>query len=168
MQKQLINKLLTYLYKTRYRPMGGDDSWSATVPCVVVTGDCSHWSIHYLHQVNRPISVWMCEVPCPAGNTQNGGTILPITKPDGRCWIGKAKFLFTFHSNHTSISLSFRYSRVTDRQTHRHGRTTWTISIAGPHIVAGQLVRLTMPFTPSSQKTEMASSTSPRVHTGKT
>jgi len=29
--------------------MGRDDSWPATVPSVVPTGDCSHWSIHYIH-----------------------------------------------------------------------------------------------------------------------
>jgi len=43
--------------------MGRDDSWPATVPSVAPTGDCSHWSIHYIHQVNRPISVWMGEMP---------------------------------------------------------------------------------------------------------
>jgi len=26
-----------------------DDSWPATVPSVVPTGHCSHWSIHYIH-----------------------------------------------------------------------------------------------------------------------
>jgi len=43
--------------------MGRDDSWPATVPNVVPTGDCFHWSIHYIHKANRPISVSMAEVP---------------------------------------------------------------------------------------------------------
>jgi len=29
--------------------MGRDDSWPATEPSVVPTGDCSHWYIHYIH-----------------------------------------------------------------------------------------------------------------------
>jgi len=29
--------------------MWRDDSWPATVPSVVPTGDCSHWSVHYIH-----------------------------------------------------------------------------------------------------------------------
>jgi len=34
--------------------MGCDDSWPATMPSVVPTGDCSHWSTHYIHKANRP------------------------------------------------------------------------------------------------------------------
>jgi len=58
---------------------------------------------------------------------------------DGRFWIWKPSFLFEFPSNHTSISLSFRDIHVWQsvRQTDR--RTTWTITIAGPCIVEGQL-----------------------------
>jgi len=39
--------------------MGRDDSWPATVPSVVPTGDCSHWATHYIHKVSQPISVWL-------------------------------------------------------------------------------------------------------------
>jgi len=34
--------------------MGRDDSWPATVPSVVPTGDCSHWSIHLIHSQVQP------------------------------------------------------------------------------------------------------------------
>jgi len=56
---------------------------------------------------------------------------------DGRFRIWKPKFLVAFHSNHRSMSLSFGDIRMwqTDR------RTTRTIPIVGPHIVAGQLTR---------------------------
>jgi len=57
-------------------------------------------------------------------------------KTDGRFWIRKSRFLFKFPSNHMSILLSFRHTRTwqTDRSTMR------TITIAGPHIVADQLI----------------------------
>jgi len=53
--------------------MGCDDSWPATVPSVVPTGDCFHWSICYIYKANQPISVWVGKVL-----TQNDGTVLLI------------------------------------------------------------------------------------------
>jgi len=55
---------------------------------------------------------------------------------DGRFWIGRPGFVFEFPSNYMSISLSLGDIRV--RQTDR--RTTRSITIAGPHIVAGEII----------------------------
>jgi len=83
-----------------------------------------HWQdlVHHLC-----LSEWSAD---PETN-QNGGTILLITNLHGRLWIGKPGFLFEFPSNHTFISLSFGYSRVTDRRTNAqtNGWTTQTMSI---------------------------------------
>jgi len=64
---------------------------------------------------------------------------------DDRFWIGKPGFLSKFTRNHRSISFGVGDIRVwhthrrTDRRTDRW--TTHTITIAGPHIVADQLIR---------------------------
>jgi len=56
--------------------MGRDDSWPATVPSVVPTGDWTQWSIHYIHRPTGPfLSEW---TKCQPENTQNGETVLPI------------------------------------------------------------------------------------------
>jgi len=106
--------------------MGRDDSWHAMEPSVVPTGDCSHWSIHYIHQPNRPISDWNGEMPTRKHQKPRNRT--SDRESDGRFWIGKPGLIFKFPSNHMSISLSFRDIRMwqTDRWTMQ------TITIAGP------------------------------------
>jgi len=111
------------------------DSWPTMVPSVVPTGDCSYRSIHYIHQPNRPISVWMGKVPTRKHAKWHNRT--SDREPDSRFWIGKPGFLFEFPSNHMSILLSFGDIRVWQTD----GRTTQTITIAGPNIVVGQLIR---------------------------
>jgi len=109
--------------------MRRDDSWPATVPSVMPTGDCSHWSIHYIHKANRLISVWMGKVPTrkhPGWRNR-----IEDRESDGRFWIGNPGFLFEF------ISLSFEdkpirvSNRLTDNADHYY---SW------PHIMAGQLI----------------------------
>jgi len=80
------------------------------------------------------LSQWM---NCRPGNTQNGGTVLPIASlmadselesPDSY-----SSFLVTIRLCRL-VSEIFACDRQRDRQTTR------TIPIAGPHIVAGQLI----------------------------
>jgi len=81
--------------------------------------------INSIRPKNPPFSVFH-------GNRPKWWNSTSDHESDGRFWIEKPKFLFAFHSYHRSISLS-------DRQT--DGWTMCTITIAGPHIVVGQLIR---------------------------
>jgi len=104
------------------------DSLPATVPSVVPTGDCSHWSIHYIHKANRPISGWMDKVSTQ--NTQNGKTVLPIANlmadSESESPSFYSSFLVTIHLSR-SVSEIFACDRQTDGQTMR------TITITGLH-----------------------------------
>jgi len=91
--------------------MGRDDSWPATVPSVVPTGDCSHWSIHYIHSPTGPFL--SKRATCRPGNTQNGGAVLLIGNM-------KSGFLFKFSGNHMFIFLSFGDIRVWQRDNVDH------------------------------------------------
>jgi len=99
--------------------MGRDDSWPATVPSVVL-------SLRYGLSEKA------------IGKHPKWRNHTTDRESDGRFWIEKPGYQFELPSNHTSISFSFGDIRVwqTDR------RTTRTISIAGPHIVAGQLISI--------------------------
>jgi len=77
--------------------MGRDDSWLTTVPSVVLTGVCCHWSIYYIHSANRQLrSEW---AKCQPRNTQNGRTILPIVNlmadSESRSPVSYSSFLVT-------------------------------------------------------------------------
>jgi len=74
--------------------MGRDDSWPAMVPSVVPTGDCFHWSIHYIHKANRPISIRMGEVPTRK-ETPEWQNHTSDRESDGRSWTVKSGFLVT-------------------------------------------------------------------------
>jgi len=74
------------------------------------------------------------------GNTQNGETVLPIANPVADSESGRPD---SYSSNHTSISPSSRDIRVWQTD----GRTTQTITIAGSHVVAGQLISLNIDST---------------------
>jgi len=101
------------LNKTRYRPLQ-DATIAGPQRCHVPTGDCFHWSIHYIHQANQPISVWMGEVPTRKHPKWQYCT--SNCESHGRFWIRKFKFLFAFHSNHNLVSEVFAYDRQTDGQ----------------------------------------------------
>jgi len=107
--------------KTRYHPL-----WDVMIPGLP---QCPVWCRLYSTVYQRK---W------PGHPKLQNRTSDP--ESNGRLWIGKPRFLFEFPSNHMSISLSFEDIRMwqTDRWT--DGRITWTITIAGPHIVAGQLI----------------------------
>jgi len=82
----------------------------------------------YLLQVHSQLqSQW---ARCRPGNTQNGGTVLPIVKSNGRFWIGKPGFLFEFSSNQTSILLSYEDICMWQTDGRMNRQTTWTITIA--------------------------------------
>jgi len=75
------------------------------------------------------------------GNNQNDGTILPIanlmTDSKSGSPVSYSSFLVTI-----GLSLSVSEIFTCDRQMNERmdGQTTWTIAIAGPHIVVGQLI----------------------------
>jgi len=100
--------------------MGHDDSWPATVPSAMP-------SLRYSlsEKASRKRS--------------NGGTVLPITylmegsKSGNR--VSYLSFLVTIHLSCLDLEIC-----TCDRQTNE--RTMRTITIAGPHIVAGKLITL--------------------------
>jgi len=76
-------------------------------------------------------------VKCQPGNTQNGGTIIPIVNLMAASESGSP-------DSYLSLLVTIRLSRLVseiftyDRQT--DGWTMQTITIAGPHIVVGLLI----------------------------
>jgi len=97
--------------------MGRDDSWPATVPSVVPTADCSHWSIHYIHKANQPNFClnWQSANPeNPKWRNRTSGREF-----DGRFWISPvscSRFLVTICLSRL-VSEIFACDRQTDRQT---------------------------------------------------
>jgi len=86
--------------------MGRDDSWPATVPSVVPTGDCSQWSIH---KANRPISLRMAKVPTrkhPEWRNRTSGR-----KSDGTFWI---LVKFSFYLNYATILVNNKIKKNTE------------------------------------------------------
>jgi len=75
---------------------------------------------------------------CQPGNTQNGRTVPPVANLMADSELGSPDSYLSFVA---TIRLSRRYSHdiQTDRRTDR--RTMRIITIAGPHIVAGQLIQ---------------------------
>jgi len=117
--------------------MRRDDSWPATVPRVMPTGDCSLWSIHYtmqLHSLAEPA------VFCLNGRSANPETpkmakpVLPIVNlmagSESGSPVSYSSFLVTICLARLVLEI-FACERQTD------GQTTQTITIAGLHIVAG-------------------------------
>jgi len=76
---------------------------------------------------------------CQPGNTQNGGTVLPIARLAVDAESGSPD---SYSSFLVTICLSRLVSEIfaCDRQTDGQGRT---ITIAGPQTVAGQLIHYT-------------------------
>jgi len=112
--------MLTTTQRTRYRPLW--DMMIAGPPqCPVL---CRLYGTVYWSK--RP------------GNIQNGGTILPIANlaadSESRCLDSSSSFLVT-------IYLSRLVSKIFPCEQHTDGRCKWTITITGPHIVAGWLTR---------------------------
>jgi len=112
---------LLYNIKTRHCPLW--DVMIAGPPrCRLVTVPTDSFT--------RPTGQFLSEwAQCQPGNAQNGRTV--HRESDRRFCVGKPKFLFVFHSNHRSISLSFRDICVR--------RTMRTVTIAGHNTAAGQL-----------------------------
>jgi len=83
---------------------------------------------------------------CRPGNTQNGGTVLAIANLIAESELGSpdsySSFLVIIRLSRL-VSGIFACDRHTNGQT-TDGRTTRAITIAGPHIVAGQLISLTV------------------------
>jgi len=94
--------------------MGRDDSWPATVPSVVPS---LRYSLSQKATWKHP--KWQ---NCTSDH-----------ESDSRFWIGKAIFLVTICLSRLVLEI-FACDRQRDEQT------TWTITIAGPHIVADQLI----------------------------
>jgi len=113
--------------------MGRDDSWPATVPSMLPTGGVP------TDPFTRPTgpfrSEWAKYTP---ENTQNGETLLPIVnlmaESESGSPVSYSNFLATIRL--ISVSEILACNGSTDR------RTTRTISIAGPHILAGQLIKV--------------------------
>jgi len=75
------------------------------------------------------------------GNTQNGGNVLPIANLMADSKSGSPLSYSSFRATigHSRlVSEIFACDRQTDKRT--DGRTTRIITIAGPHIVADQLI----------------------------
>jgi len=122
-----------------------DDSWPPLCPvwCRLVTA-----STNPVTTFTRPTGPFLSEwAKCQPGNTQNGGTVLPIVNLMADSESGSPAFYSSFLVDLTIclsrlVSEIFACGRQTDRQTdgRTDGQTTRTITIAGPHIVAGQLI----------------------------
>jgi len=91
--------------------MGRDDGWPATVPTVAP-------SLRYRKRL---------------GNAQNGIVVLPIVNLMADSESGSL-------DSYLSFLVTIRLSRLVLEIFVCDGRTTRTITIAGPHIVAGQLI----------------------------
>jgi len=137
--------------------MGRDDSWPTTVLSVVPSYSCANsiligpsqsgfpmsWFfptarttrvfLNSTHPQTPPFSFFCSNCPKWRNHTSD-------CKSNGGFWIRKPKFLFVFCSYRTSILFRFGDIHMTDRQT--DGQTVQTITIAGPHIVAGQLIAI--------------------------
>jgi len=120
--------------------MGRDDSWHATVPSVVPIGDCSHWSIHYIHLANRPISVWMGEVPTQKHSKRQ--TVLPIANLMADSESGNPssylRFIVTVGLSHL-VSEIFVCDRQTDNADHYYSWPPHCGVPANPHLFAYML-----------------------------
>jgi len=100
--------------------MGRDDSWPAMLPTDLFTTFTSPTGSPFLPE-------W---VKCQPGNTQNGGTVLPIVNlmadSESESLDSHSSFPVTIRLSHLVLEIVTR-----DRQTDE--RTMWTITIAAPH-----------------------------------
>jgi len=87
----------------------------------------------------RPTGPFLSEwAKCQPRNIQNFGSILPIMNLMADSESESPSYYSQFIVTMGVSCLVRRYSRVTDWWTER--QTTWTITIAGPNIVACQLI----------------------------
>jgi len=122
---------------TRYRPL-----WDVTIAGLP---QCPVWCRLVtvpLITFTRPTGPFLPEWSnCRPVNTQNSGTILPIVKLMADSESGSPSSYLHFR---VTIALSCLLSKifVCEREKQRDRRTMRTITIAGSHIVAGQLTRV--------------------------
>jgi len=97
--------------------MGRDDSWPATAPSVVPTGDCS---TDLFATFTRPTSPFLSEwAKFRPGNTQNGRTVFPIANlmadSESGSPVSYSSFLVTICLSRL-VSEIFACDRLTDGQ----------------------------------------------------
>jgi len=112
--------------------VGRDDSWPATVPSVVPTGDCSH-------TFTSPTGQFLSELAqCQLGNTQNGGTVLPIANLMADSESGSpssySRFIVTISLSRL-VSEIFTRDRQTDNADHYY---SWPPRCGGQLIIISQ------------------------------